>query len=95
MEWRIVGVVMVIPTLAVAIVITIMNFKRKEDESWINLATCFWITANSYWMCCEFFKYEQLKYFAFIPFAFGFVCVGWFYLKRLQAKRSSKLEDYL
>ena len=79
---------MVIPTLAVAIAITIMNFKRKDDEFWINLAICFWISANSFWMGCEFFKHEQFKYYAAIPFALGFVCVGWFYAGKLLRKES-------
>lgn len=93
MEWRELGIAMVIPTIGVAIAITVKTF--RDPEFWINLAICFWITANSFWMGCEFFKHEQYKYYAAIPFAFGFVCVGVFYLRRLIQKRSAKLEDYL
>ena len=95
LQWKILGVIMIVPTLGVAIAIALMNLRDKEDSFWINLAICFWITANAYWMCCEFFLHEELRYYAAYPFALGFVCVGWFYLKRLIAKRSSKLEDYL
>ena len=86
---------MIVPTLGVAIVITIMNWKNKDDGFLINLATCFWITANAFWMCCEFFVHEEYKMYAGFPFALGFVSVGWFYLKRLLRKKSANIEDYL
>ncbi len=95
LEWKILGVTMIVPTLGVAIAITIMNWKNKEDAFWINLATCFWISANAYWMICEFVNREELKMYAGFPFAFGFVCVGWFYGKRFFVKDATKLEDYL
>ena len=95
LQWKILGVTMIFPTLGVAIAIAFMNWKNKEDEFWINLAICFWISANSFWMCCEFFSHEEFKMYAAFPFALGFASVGWFYLKRLLAKRSAKLEDYL
>ena len=84
MEWKTLGMAMIVPTIGVAIAITIKTF--RSDEFWINLAICFWITANSYWMCCEFFKHEELKYYAGFPFALGFVCVGWFYAKNFLRK---------
>ena len=93
LQWKLLGVMMIVPTLGVAIAIAVKGF--REDEFWINLAICFWITANAFWMCCEFFNHEEYKFYAGFPFALGFVSVGWFYLKRLLSKRSSKLEDYL
>ena len=84
---------MIVPTLGVAIAIAAKSF--CEDEFWINLAICFWITANALWMCFEFFAYEEFRVYAGIPFAFGFVCVGWFYSKKFFVKKSTNIEDYL
>ena len=95
LQWKILGVTMIVPTLGVAIAIAFMNWKNKEDTFWINLAICFWITANAFWMCCEFFSHEEFKMYAGFPFALGFVSVGWFYGKRFFVKDATKLEDYL
>lgn len=93
LQWKLLGVTMIVPTLGVAIAIAVKNF--REDEFWISLAICFWISANAFWMCCEFFSHEELKYYAAYPFASGFICVGWFYGKKLFVKKSTSLEDYL
>ncbi|MBI3502349.1 MAG: hypothetical protein HY063_11200 [Bacteroidetes bacterium] len=88
MQWKLFGVTMIVPTLGVAIAITVMNWRNRDDEFWINLAICFWISANAFWMCCEFFQHEELKFYSAFPFALGFLCVGWFYGKRLLRKES-------
>ena len=95
LQWKILGVTMIVPTLGVAIAIAYMNWKNKEDTFWINLAICFWITANAFWMCCEFFNHEEFKMYAGIPFVLGFVSVAVFYGKRLLRKKSANIEDYL
>jgi hypothetical protein len=82
---------MIVPTLGVAIAITVMNFRDRDEEAWINLATCFWISANAFWMCCEFYNHEEFKFYSGFPFALGFVCVGWFYVKKLFRKPDSTL----
>jgi len=81
LEWKALGVFMIIPTMLVAILITVKT--RLEDEFFINLAICFWITANAYWMCCEFFGYIEWKNLAGIPFIAGMASVSWFYYKRI------------
>ena len=86
---------MIVPTLGVAIAIAFMNWKNKEDEFWINLAICFWISANAFWMCCELFNHEEYKMYAGIPFVLGFASVAVFYGKRLLQKKSANIEDYL
>jgi hypothetical protein len=48
------GVIMIVPTLSLAIYITYKNRKDKA-ELVHNLAVCFWITANSVWMIGEFY----------------------------------------
>ena len=81
LQWKSLGVFMIVPTVLVAIIIAVKTWKEKEDEFWINLAVLFWITGNSYWMLCEFYKHEELKNMAGIPFITGMVSVAYFYLK--------------
>jgi len=74
LEWRVLGTAMILPTIAVAVFLAVRS--RLERLFWINLAICFWISANSYWMLCEFFGHEDIKNWAGLPFAFGFAAVG-------------------
>ena len=79
LEWRILGTLMILPTISVAIYLAMRS--RGDRVFWINLAICFWIAANSYWMLCEFAGHEEIKNMAGIPFALGLVAVSVFYLK--------------
>lgn len=80
LEWKVLGSAMIVPTLAVAIY---MAARSAADQAfWINLAICFWISANSYWMLCEFAGHEELKNYAGLPFALGLLSVATFYLRR-------------
>ncbi len=90
LQWKVLGICMIIPTLSVAIIITIKTWLEKDDEFWINLAICFWIAANSYWMICEFVDHEELKDYAGIPFVTGMLCVAVFYIKRLFSNNPNK-----
>ncbi len=80
LEWRVLGTAMILPTIGVAIYLAIRS--AAEHVFWINLAICFWITANAYWMLCEFFDREAYKDWAGVPFALGFLSVAVFYAKR-------------
>jgi hypothetical protein len=79
LEWRVLGTAMIAPTIAVAVLLAVRS--RLERLFWINLAICFWISANSYWMLCEFFGHEEIKNWAGLPFACGFAAVAIYYLK--------------
>jgi len=79
LEWRVLGTAMIAPTIAVAVFLALKS--RLERVFWINVAICFWIAANSYWMLCEFFGHEDIKNWAGLPFALGFAAVAVFYLK--------------
>lgn len=83
LEWKTPGIIMVFPTMFVALFLAVKTI--KEDEFWINLAICFWIIANAYWMCCEFLGHGELKNYAGFPFLAGIISVSWFYYKRLSA----------
>lgn len=83
MQWKALGIAMIFPTIIVAAVIAIKSCREKDDEFWINLAICFWIAANSYWMLCEFSHHEEIKDYAALPFIAGMLSVIWFYVKRI------------
>ena len=86
MVWRPLGIIMVIPTLAVAIWIVFRN-KTFMSEVCHNLAIVFWISANSFWMISEFFHFDERILFwgvtgkqaAMIPFCLGLLCLIYYY----------------
>lgn len=80
LEWRLLGTVMILPTIGVAVYLAVRSAGR--DVFWINLAICFWISANAYWMLCEFFDREIYKDYAGLPFALGLLSVAIFYAKQ-------------
>ena len=84
MEWRIVGVTMIIPTVTVALIIARKTW--GSNEFLINLAICFWIFANAFWMCCEFFNFLHLKNVASIPFVLGIVFTALYYIRIFNLK---------
>lgn len=86
LEWRVLGITMMFPTLVVAVLILLKTL--KETEFYINLAIFFWICANSYWMCCEFFGHVEYKNYAAIPFALGLLSTGYFYYRKFAEVRS-------
>jgi hypothetical protein len=86
MLWRVLGIAMVVPTLAVAIFIAYRT-RHIKSELAHNLAVTFWISANSYWMISEFFGFDAMKvvgpyegkHLAMIPFIIGVIILGWYY----------------
>ena len=87
MIWKVLGIVMVVPTLSVAIYIAYRTRKIKSELAH-NLAVAFWISANSYWMISEFFGFDEVsvvsgyegKHLAMIPFLIGVIILAWYYL---------------
>lgn len=87
MSWKVLGIVMIIPTLTVAIYIAYRT-RQIRSELAHNLAVAFWISANSYWMISEFFAFDDMKLFngyegkhlAMIPFVIGVMILAWYYL---------------
>ena len=87
MLWRPLGILMIIPTLFIAIKLSIRN-RHDMNDLCHNLAVVFWITANSYWMISEFFHFDEKiifpgimgKQLALIPFSMGVMVLAWFYL---------------
>jgi hypothetical protein len=87
MTWQTLGIIMVIPTLCVAIYISIRTRNIKSEFAH-NLAVTFWITANSYWMISEFWGFDEVpiwagfegKHLAMIPFLIGLIILAWYYI---------------
>jgi hypothetical protein len=87
MVWRPLGVAMIIPTLAIAIMIAYRT-RQYMSELCHNLAIVVWISANSYWMISEFLHFDTrilfgdytFKHLAIIPFVMGIFVLGYYYL---------------
>ena len=87
MGWRPLGVIMIVPTLFISIVIA-WRTRQIVSELCHNLAIVVWISANSFWMCTEFFKVDNLevgygitlKHLAMIPFVTGILILAFYYL---------------
>lgn len=69
MVWRPLGIAMVIPTLIIAIVITIRT-RQFMSELCHNVAVTFWITANAYWMISEFFHFDTMIVYGEIAYKY-------------------------
>ena len=74
MELKIPGIIMIVPTVLMAIYITVKT--RTETVYYINLAILCWIAANSYWMICELTDNLHLKDYTIIGFVLGLILQG-------------------
>ena len=100
MAWKPLGILMIFPTLIIAIVIAYRN-RKHVSETAHNIAIVFWISANSYWMISEFAGFDTklfystytFKHLAVIPFTIGISILAWYYL--WWAPREKKLNFQL
>lgn len=87
MIWKELGIIMIIPTLTIAIWISWKN-KHLKSELAHNLAIVFWISANSYWMISEFMAFDEFeiwgavtgKHISLIPFLAGVFVLAYYYV---------------
>jgi hypothetical protein len=87
MGWRPLGIIMILPTLAISIIIA-WRTRHIVSELCHNLAIVVWISANSFWMCTEFFQVDTIevyqgitiKHMAMIPFITGVLILAYYYL---------------
>jgi hypothetical protein len=86
LEWRTLGFVMIFPTIFTALYIWKRSF--GTNDFFVTLAVVFWICANSYWMCSEFFGFIEYKDLAGIPFVLGMISVAIFYIRQSKPQES-------
>jgi ABC-type iron transport system FetAB permease component len=55
MEFKTAGALLILPTLAMGFYVLYLS-KHKLDSTIVNLATIFWICANSAWMLNDFYS---------------------------------------
>lgn len=78
--WKILGTIMIIPTLTFAVILTFKT--RVQISDFIhNIAITLWICANSFWMLSEFFEFQDMQIYAIIPFSTGLALLLVFYTK--------------
>ena len=78
-SWRVAGMIMIIPTLAVAIHLA-WKARKNIADLFHNVAICLWITANATWMTGEFFYNDSFRPYAMVFFAAGIVVVSVYYI---------------
>ena len=89
MLWKPLGLVMIIPTIGAALLIT-WQTRAIKSELLHNVAVVFWITANAYWMLAEFYSNDDsLRYYAVIPFSLGLITIVYYYFGLMFGKRKS------
>jgi hypothetical protein len=86
LNFKIPALIMIVPTLLVAILITYQT-RKITSEFLHNLAIDFWITANCTWMIGEFYGWDEnligtwgLRQFSIFPFSIGLLILGYYYL---------------
>jgi hypothetical protein len=87
MGFTLLGVTMIVPTLLISIIIA-WRTRTIVSELCHNLAITVWISANSFWMCTEFFGVDHLaigygftvKHLAMIPFLIGMLILAYYYI---------------
>ncbi|CAN5678788.1 hypothetical protein BH11BAC1_BH11BAC1_11570 [soil metagenome] len=85
-DYRLVGVSMIIPTISVAVLLTVRT--RKVREEFIhNLAVVFWLCANSIWMIGEFYYNDSTRPFSVVFFALGLVTLAVHYIPKWTVKK--------
>jgi hypothetical protein len=77
--WRVAGMIMIIPTLIVAIHIA-WRSRQNISDLFHSIAVCLWITANATWMTGEFFYSDSLRPYALIFFSAGLIIVSFYYV---------------
>jgi hypothetical protein len=98
MLWKLLGMAMIVPTLAISIVIA-WRTRDMRSELAHNLAITFWISANSLWMIGEFFHFDTMpvwgqfegKHLALIPFTIGVIILAYYYI--VQKPREERAEE--
>ncbi|MBK9320094.1 MAG: hypothetical protein IPM91_15730 [Bacteroidetes bacterium] len=79
LDLKIPGLIMILPTIAVAIYLT-WKHRALNSELFHNIAVVSWLCANSIWMIGEFFFNDTLRPIAIVFFAIGVIVVLSYYI---------------
>ena len=79
------GVVMIFPTVALAIYITWLH-RNVKVELFHNTAVVFWLFANSVWMVGEFFYADGTRNIALVFFILGLGTAAYYYVSEVILK---------
>jgi len=82
------GVIMIAPTIGLAVYITWIHRKTKV-ELFHNSAVVLWICANSVWMIGEFYYADTTRSVALIFFIAGLGTAAYYYLTEVIFKKQS------
>lgn len=80
-DYKIAGLIMILPTIFVALYIT-WKLRKSPSELAHNSAVTMWIFANSIWMIGEFFYDDTTRPFAKVFFVLGLLCIVYYYIYR-------------
>lgn len=80
-DYRVLGVTMIAPTIAVAIYLAART-RQAREEFIHNVAIVFWLCANSIWMIGEFFYNDGTRPFALVFFALGLLTLAIHYVPK-------------
>ena len=86
------GMVMITPTLLLAIYITWIH-RAEKSELLHNLAIVFWICANSVWMIGEFYYEDKIRSYALIFFFAGLITAAYYYISEVIIKGFRKIHS--
>lgn len=73
------GMFMILPTVAVAVLITVKTWSDLKERLH-NLAVCCWISANSTWMVGEFYFHDTWRFGALSFFIAGLLCIVYWHV---------------
>ena len=79
LDYKVLGTIMVFPTVLMALFLALKTHKTKEF--FMNISVLCWISANSFWMCSEFYEWGKIKFWAILPFSLGMVFIVVFFVK--------------
>jgi hypothetical protein len=90
LSWKIPGMIMIVPTILIAMHITWRSRKNTSDLMH-NIAVTLWICANGTWMAGEFFCDDCTRPYAIVFFLSGISVVSYYYIF-LWRNRHSELD---
>jgi hypothetical protein len=82
MSFRLVGVIIAIPTVLVAMIMVVLTYKDRSAFL-PNLSIALWIIANTNWMVAEFYEFDTKSY-SLYPFIGGLLVFVVFLIQKLR-----------